>query len=77
MELSEAVPAPAAGADIPNAETHLPGSAFITAMVPDEDPTREPTIHVHGNGEHAVPYEVMRWYMEKVAQEIERCRWSG
>jgi hypothetical protein len=45
------------------------------AMVPD-DPTREPTIHVHGNGERAVPYDVIRWYMEKVAQEIERCRWN-
>ena len=77
VELSEAVPAPAAWADIPNAETHLPGDAFFTAIVPDEDLTREPTIHVHGNSERAVPYDVMCWYMEKVAQEVERCRRSG
>ncbi|TQS25054.1 hypothetical protein [Microbispora sp. KK1-11] len=75
VELSEAVPAPAAWADIPNAETHLPGPAFITAVVPDEDPTREPMIHVHsGRKARAIPYKVMRWYMEKVSEEIERCR---
>ncbi|GAA4566492.1 hypothetical protein [Planotetraspora kaengkrachanensis] len=75
VELSEAVPAPAAWADIPNAKTHLPGPAFVTAVVPDEDPTREPTIHVHGDGkERAIPYEVLRWYMEKVSEEVERCR---
>jgi hypothetical protein len=55
------VPAPAAWADIPNAETHLSGPDFLTAVVPDEDLAREPTIVVCTNGERVIPYEVMRW----------------
>lgn len=74
VELSEAMPAPADRASIPNAETHLPGPAFLTAVVPDEDLTRAPTIVVHTNGERVIPYEVMHWYTEKVAEEVERCR---
>ncbi len=41
MELSEAEAAPAAWAELPNAETHLPGAAFVVAMIPDEDPNLE------------------------------------
>lgn len=74
VELSEAVPAPASWADIPGAETHLPGPAFMVAVVPDEDPEREPTVHIHSSDEHVVPFEVMHWFMEKVAEEVERCR---
>jgi hypothetical protein len=58
VELSEAVPAPAAWADIPDAETYLPGPAFLVAVVPDEDPAREPTIRIDSTDEHAVPYEI-------------------
>ena len=74
VELSEAVPAPTSWADIPNAATYLPGSAFLTAVVPDEDAAREPTICLHPASERTVPYEVMRWFMEKVTEEVERCR---
>jgi hypothetical protein len=74
VELSEAVPAPAAWAEIPDAETHLPGTAFLVAVVPDEDPNLEPTVHIHSHDEHVIPYEIMRWFMENVAEEVERCR---
>ncbi|WP_438302447.1 hypothetical protein ACSHXN_01320 [Streptomyces sp. HUAS TT11] len=74
VELSEAVPAPAAWAEIPNAVTHLPGAAFLVAVIPDEDPDREPTVHIHSHDEHVIPYQIMRWFMEHVAEQVERCR---
>jgi hypothetical protein len=74
VELSEAVPAPDSWADNPDAVTHLPGPPFLVALVPDEDPALEPTVHVTGPGEHVVPYPVMVWFMEHVAAEVERCR---
>ncbi|WP_329343782.1 hypothetical protein OG866_44285 [Streptomyces sp. NBC_00663] len=74
VELSEAVPAPVAWAEMHNAETHLPGAAFLVAVIPDEDPDLEPTIHIHSHDEHVIPYEIMRWFMEHVAQQVERCR---
>ncbi|CAL9581467.1 hypothetical protein SUDANB176_05045 [Streptomyces sp. enrichment culture] len=74
VELSEAVPAPAAWAGDPHAPTHLPGSAFLVAVIPDEDPDLEPTVRVHSPDEHVVPYEITRWFMEEVAAQVERCR---
>ncbi|GAA3371678.1 hypothetical protein GCM10017744_100370 [Streptomyces antimycoticus] len=61
VELSEAVPAPAAAAwaETPRAETHLPGAALLVAVIPDEDPDLEPAVHIHGHDEHLTPYEVM------------------
>ncbi|MFF3017227.1 hypothetical protein [Streptomyces sp. NPDC057939] len=74
IELSEAVPAPAAWAGIPNTMSHRPGAAFLAAFVPDEDPTLEPTVHIHSHDEHVIPYEIMRWFMEQVTEQVERCR---
>ncbi|QLJ02338.1 hypothetical protein HZZ00_15760 [Streptomyces sp. NEAU-sy36] len=74
VELSEAVPAPSAWAEHPGAERWLPGAAFIVAFVPDEDPHLEPTVHIHSHDEHVVPYEIMRWFMDQVADQVERCR---
>jgi hypothetical protein len=74
VELSEAVPAPAAWAEIPHAETHLPGDAFLVAVIPDEDPDLEPAVHIHSHDGHVIPYEVMGWFMEHVAEQVERCR---
>ncbi|MFI9103134.1 hypothetical protein ACIGXA_21690 [Streptomyces fildesensis] len=74
VELSEAVPAPAAWAEIPDAASHLPGTAFLVAVVPDEDPHLEPTVRVHSHAEQVIPYEIMRWFMENVTEEVERCR---
>jgi hypothetical protein len=74
VELSEAVPAPAASADIPHAETHLPGAAFVVAVIPDEDPSLESAVHIRSDNEHGIPYEIMRWFMEQVAEQVERCR---
>ncbi|MGW1883118.1 hypothetical protein [Streptomyces sp. NPDC001970] len=51
-------------------EIHL-----VTAIVPDEDPDREPTVRFDERGGHRdVPYEVMRWFMDRVAAEIENSR---
>ncbi|MFE4450166.1 hypothetical protein [Streptomyces sp. NPDC056796] len=74
VELSEAVPAPTACADLPQAASHLPGAAFLVAYVPDEDPTVEPAVHIHSHDEHVIPYEVMNWFMEAVTDQVERCR---
>ncbi|MER5411004.1 hypothetical protein [Streptomyces sp. NPDC002769] len=75
VELSEAVPASAMGAEHPDAAvTHSPGAAFLVALVPDEDPTLQPTVRVYSPDEHVVPYEVMRWFMDQVADQVERCR---
>ncbi|MFD9036313.1 hypothetical protein ACFVZW_35040 [Streptomyces sp. NPDC059567] len=75
VELSEAVPAPAKGDENPNAAvTHLPGAAFLVALVPDEDPNLQPTVRVYSPDERTVPYAIMRWFMEQVADQVERCR---
>ncbi|MFF4693469.1 hypothetical protein [Streptomyces sp. NPDC001307] len=74
LELSEAEAAPAAWAEIPHAETYLPSRALLVAFVPDEDPNLEPTVHVHSHDEHVIPYEIMRWFMERIADQVERCR---
>ncbi|WP_327364927.1 hypothetical protein [Streptomyces sp. NBC_01296] len=74
VELSEAVPAPAVWAENPSAARHLPGVAFLVAFVPDEDPDLEPTVHIHSHDEHVIPYEIMRWFMEQVAEQVARCR---
>lgn len=48
---------------------------LVTAIVPDEDPAREPTVCVDpASDRHHVPYEVMRWFMEHVDQEIASSR---
>ncbi|MGC0334336.1 hypothetical protein RKD23_007326 [Streptomyces sp. SAI-170] len=44
---------------------------LVTAIVPDEDPTREPTVCFNLHARHVdVPYEVMRWFMDQVDKEI-------
>ncbi|MCX2950564.1 hypothetical protein [Lentzea sp. NEAU-D7] len=72
VELSEAVPAPASWAGIPDAKTHLPGDMLMAAVVPDEDPSLEPTIHVHTD--EPIPYAIMRWFMDHVTEQVEHCR---
>ncbi|MFB8029967.1 MULTISPECIES: hypothetical protein [unclassified Streptomyces] len=75
VELSEAVPAVAEAAESPDATvTHLPGAGFLVALVPDEDPALQPAVRVWSPEEHVVPYEVMCWFMEQVADQVERCR---
>lgn len=47
----------------------------MTAIVPDEDPGREPTVCVDPvSGHHHVPYDVVRWFMGHVECEIESSR---
>ncbi|KOG42453.1 hypothetical protein [Streptomyces resistomycificus] len=49
--------------------------ALVTAIVPDEDPTREPTVCFDPRGRHLdVPYRVMRWFMDLVEEEIRTSR---
>ncbi|MGW0135768.1 hypothetical protein [Streptomyces sp. NPDC003299] len=44
---------------------------LVTAIVPDEDPAREPTVCFSPQEPHTdVPYEVMRWFMDQVEREI-------
>lgn len=52
---------------------------LVTAIVPDEDPAREPTVCFSPQAGHAdVPYEVMRWFMHQVEEEIRTSRaWMG
>ncbi|WP_310724770.1 hypothetical protein [Streptomyces sp. N2A] len=48
---------------------------LVTAIVPDEDPAREPTVCFNPRGEHLdVPYGVMRWFMDQVEEEIRNSR---
>ncbi|MFL9657163.1 hypothetical protein ACJ7VE_26035 [Streptomyces sp. PB17] len=48
---------------------------LVTATIPDEDPAREPTVCFTPSAEHTdVPYEVMRWFMQKVDEEIRSSR---
>jgi hypothetical protein len=48
---------------------------LVTAIVPDEDPAREPTVCFHPREPHLeVPYEVMRWFMDQVEEEIRTSR---
>ncbi|MFB7374907.1 hypothetical protein ACFC0D_34285 [Streptomyces sp. NPDC056222] len=51
----------------------------LIAVVPDEDPAREPTVCVDPvSGHHRIPYDVMRWFMEHVDEEIRTSRgWMG
>ncbi|AUG81980.1 hypothetical protein CFP65_7399 [Kitasatospora sp. MMS16-BH015] len=49
--------------------------AVVTAVIPDEDPAREPTVCFDPRGGHLdIPYEVMRWFMDQVAAEIRTSR---
>ncbi|MEU8675551.1 hypothetical protein [Streptomyces sp. NPDC048560] len=48
---------------------------LVTAIVPDEDPAREPTVCFDTRGAHTdIPYEVMRWFMNQVDEEIRTSR---
>jgi hypothetical protein len=70
LELSEAQPAP----EHWTSTAHLPGKAFLTALVPDEDPGEEPSLHLFSPEDRLIPYEVMRWFFEFVDAEVSRCR---
>ncbi|MFD6326441.1 hypothetical protein ACFWOL_27070 [Streptomyces sp. NPDC058442] len=49
--------------------------ALVTAIIPDEDPARGPTVCFDPHAQHAdVPYEVMRWFMHQVDEEIRTSR---
>jgi len=48
---------------------------LVIAIVPDEDPTREPTVCFNPRGGQVdVPYKVMRWFMHQVDEEIRTSR---
>lgn len=52
--------------------------ALVTAIVPDEDPSREPTVCFNPHAGHVdVPYRVMRWFMYQVDEEIRTFRAWG
>ncbi|MFE2020486.1 hypothetical protein ACFW9O_20850 [Streptomyces sp. NPDC059499] len=48
---------------------------LVIAIVPDEDPAREPTVCFNPHGGHVdVPYEVMTWFMHQVDEEVRTSR---
>lgn len=48
---------------------------LVTAIIPDEDPAREPTVCFNPEAGHVdVPYEVMRWFVRQVDEEIRTSR---
>ncbi|MFJ8025527.1 hypothetical protein [Streptomyces sp. NPDC096311] len=48
---------------------------LVTAVVPDEDPAREPTVCFDPHGRHLdIPCEVMRWFIDRVEEEIRTSR---
>ncbi|MER6359347.1 hypothetical protein [Kitasatospora sp. NPDC001527] len=42
--------------------------------MPDEDPDLEPTGRLQSHDGRVVPYEIMRWFMEYVTEEVDHCR---
>ncbi|GAA4899231.1 hypothetical protein ACFPM3_15100 [Streptomyces coeruleoprunus] len=54
---------------------HRDHKGMLTAIVPDEDPTREPSFCLSPpDGHHHVPYEVLRWFMDEVHEDVARIR---
>ncbi|MDT0448368.1 hypothetical protein [Streptomyces hesseae] len=48
---------------------------LLTAIVPAEDPAREPIVCFNPHARHLdVPNEVMRWFMDQVEEEIRASR---
>ncbi|MFD9542537.1 hypothetical protein [Streptomyces sp. NPDC060022] len=48
---------------------------LVIAIVPDEDPAREPTVCFNPHGGHVdLPYGVMAWFMQQVDEEIRTSR---
>ena len=74
IELSETVPAPAPGVDTVNAAKHAVDEVCLWAVVPDEDPSAEPTIRIRSADKHVIPYEIVCWFMEEVGRWVQRCR---
>ncbi|MEV7601558.1 hypothetical protein AB0O91_29765 [Kitasatospora sp. NPDC089797] len=51
------------------------GRTLLAAIIPDEDPAREPVISVNpGLQPTEIPYEVMRWFLQQVEEEIDTVR---
>ncbi|MCY0931623.1 hypothetical protein OTB20_36665 [Streptomyces sp. H27-H1] len=49
--------------------------ALVTAVVPDKEPVREPMLCFDPQRGHLdIPYEVMRWFMDQVEEEIRTSR---
>ncbi|MFF3943480.1 hypothetical protein ACFYYN_01510 [Streptomyces sp. NPDC001902] len=49
--------------------------ALVTAIVPDEDPAREPTVCFNPHAGHLdIPYGVMHWFMGQVEEDIRTSR---
>jgi hypothetical protein len=75
IELSDAVPAPASWAEDPGAPAHMPGRPFVEAIVPDEDPRREPEVYF-ADHDGPVPLAIVQWFLGEVAEEVAEARRS-
>lgn len=48
---------------------------LVMAIIPDEDPAREPTVCFNPTARHVdIPYDVMRWFMAQVEQDVRNAR---
>ncbi|MGW5062583.1 hypothetical protein ACWEQ2_35625 [Streptomyces sp. NPDC004096] len=48
---------------------------LVTAIVPDEDPAREPAVRFNPRGGHLdIPYGVMHWFIGQVEEEVRTSR---
>ncbi|MFB9368901.1 hypothetical protein ACWCYY_32365 [Kitasatospora sp. NPDC001664] len=48
---------------------------LMVALIPDEDPSEEPTLHFESPEPHSVvPYDVVRWYVDRVDEAIHEIR---
>jgi hypothetical protein len=74
IELSETVPAQDPGTAGPDTPRHVVDDVRVWAVVPDEDPTIEPTIRFLSSDKHVIPYEIMRWFMDTVSEDVAACR---
>ncbi|MCR3746125.1 hypothetical protein [Lentzea californiensis] len=43
----------------------------VPTVVPDEDPSLDPIVHVRTV--QSIPYEIMRWFMDHVTDQVEHC----
>lgn len=53
---------------------HRDAKCLVTAVIPDEDPAREPSFHLFAPDGYDVPYEVLEWFMAEAADEVRAIR---
>ena len=57
-----------------SAARQFAGTPIAVGEVPDEDPARDPVVRFPGLGDQALPHAVVRWFLDEVTAEVQRCR---